>query len=212
MALRREELTALGSPDWPARLLVPLRVDEIPIKKGLLDLVAFRSVDKVRQRLFGASNRPDKKIAPSAKLSRLGEAGKHYMRERVTQFRNDLQRGAAAATIQRLSHDLREATVSALSKALQARQPDLRTEMLRCKQHQKRLQQVLEPLTKLNAAGGDVVDNLQTLSSQYEGADVELRAQPLANTDGSDVVLEPEPRDTAKQADQRPKPRERQLD
>ncbi|MEE9127927.1 MAG: dynamin family protein [Planctomycetota bacterium] len=211
-ALRREELTALGSPDRPARSLVPLRVDEIPIKKGLLDLVAFRSVDKVRQRLFGASNRPDKKIQPSAKLSRLGEAGKHYIRERVTQFRNDLQRSAAAATLQRLSHDLREATVSALSKALLARQPDLRTELLRCKQHQKRLQQVLGPLTKLNAAGGDVMDNLQTLSSQYKRADVELRVQPLANTDGSDVVLEPEPRDTAKQADQRPKPHERQLD
>jgi len=200
--LRREALEALGPPQWSATSLIPVDADEIPIKRGLLDLVAFRSRDKVRQRVFGAGERPDKKIEPGIKAARLGEPGKSFMRDRVTEFRDNLHRTTVAATLRRFDHKLREVTVAALCRALEARQPRLRAELAECEQHKKRLLQVLEPLTGLHAAAGDVASKLDALSSQY-GRETAA--------DGGDVVLQPQPRRTDSGSRQ-PSPRERQLD
>jgi len=201
-ALRREALAALGPPEWSAMSLVPVDANEIPIKKGLLDLVAFRSRDRVRQRVFGTGARPDKKIEPGVKTARLGEAGKTYMRNRVTEFRDNLQRTTVAVTLRRFDHKLRETTIVALCRALEERQPRLRRELTDCEAHKQRLLQVLEPLTKLHAAASDVASKLHALSSQYV-------RQP-AETDGR-VVLQPQPR-RADTESQQPTPRERQLD
>jgi len=181
-SLRRDALAALGTPQWSAPL-APIDPDEIPIRRGLLDLVAFRSRDRVRQRLFGGSERLDKKIPPGEKASRLGEAGKTWLRRRATGLRDDLGRTTVEPTLRYFCRALREATVAAFHKALMDRQPALRQELARCEQHGQRLLQMLEPLTRLHTATGEVASKLHALSSQYA-------RQP--------VVLEPQPRRTGK--------------
>ncbi|MHC4513990.1 MAG: dynamin family protein [Planctomycetota bacterium] len=211
-ALRREALASLGPPEWPARSRVPMRADEVPIKKGLLDLVTFRSIDKVRQQLFGPSDRPNKRIEPRAKVARLGEAGKHFMRERVIQFRDNLQRTTVATALLRFDRDLRKATINALNELLAARQPQLRRDLARCEEHKKHLLLVLEPLTKLHAVATEVESKLHALSSQYARAGAESLLRPVAASGDGDVVLQPQPQQRTQKDGRQPSPRERQLD
>ena len=60
--LRHEALAEVGAVDWPRHAVVPVDVRRIPVKKGVLDRLAFRSLDRVRERLFGPPDRPDVKI------------------------------------------------------------------------------------------------------------------------------------------------------
>lgn len=184
--LRRDALDDLGPPQWSTTSLVPLDADEIPIKRGLLDMATFRSKDRVRQRVFGPTDRPDKKIEPGIKTRRLGEAGKTYMRKRVTEFRDNLQRTTTAATLRRFDHKLRDVTVAVICKALEERRPELERQLSDLEQHEQRLLGVLEPLSRLHAVASDVAGKLDALQSQYA-------RQP--------VVLQPQPRRTDKTGD-----------
>ena len=63
-SVRQQALASLGAPAWKGRATVPIDPDQIPIKRGMLDVVAFRSVDKVRHRLVGDKHKHVQKIPP----------------------------------------------------------------------------------------------------------------------------------------------------
>lgn len=57
-----------------------ISLDDIPVRKSLLDWLLFRSRAAIRRRLFGTKEAPSGAIAPEAKAKTLGPAGKAALR------------------------------------------------------------------------------------------------------------------------------------
>lgn len=62
----------VGTPD--------VDVERIPVRKGFLDWILFRSQSSVRRNLFGAERRPINRIAPALKARRLGDPARQALR------------------------------------------------------------------------------------------------------------------------------------
>ncbi len=77
----------------------PLKTDEIPVRKGLLDWLFFRSAGSVRRKLFGPSDRPSVRIPRAQKARRIGQAGKLAMRAALDDYRGSF----FPLTVQRLT-------------------------------------------------------------------------------------------------------------
>ena len=58
--LRQAAIAELGTKPKPVGAKFPLDIEQIPLRRGVLDVVSFRSMDKVRERLFGPASNPDK--------------------------------------------------------------------------------------------------------------------------------------------------------
>ncbi len=65
-------LKDLPEPTWKPLELNP---DEISVRRSFFDRILFRSTQKVRERLFGPIDTPDKPIPPAVKRKRLSENG-----------------------------------------------------------------------------------------------------------------------------------------
>jgi len=187
--LRSQALAGLAAPPWRGKPVVPVDVHAIPIKRGVLDVVAFRSVDKVRHRLFGDKDKPDVKVQARDKAARMGEPGRLYLHQQVVQFRAELAPASCAALQQHFGAGLLAATTAALRQALTAQQPRLASKAAELQQELDRLQAVLEPLARLQAAITTVPPKTAALASQF-GAQ-------LAAADRTGPVLQPQPRPTA---------------
>ena len=164
------------------------------MRRGIHDLLAFRSADKVRRRLFGSLKKPDLKIESRTKMARLGDPGKHYLRERVTRFREDLFHADATATLHHLREGLRKATIDELHRALRDREPGLRKEVEELTGEAARLRALLTPLATLEMTATTVLAKVQALSSQYAKVDPTLLQTPVEQSDGDGKVLEPRAR------------------
>lgn len=183
-ALRRQALQQLGKVQWPADSRVPIDVDAIPIKKGVLDIVAFRSVDKVRQRLFGDKQHPNVKIQAKDKAAKLGEPGRLHLHQQITAFRAELMPAAVRTLMQHYGDKLQQATVQALQQALQRQAPALDTALQTLARELATLQALLQPLQQLQVIATDLPPKLHALAVQFG-------AQILA---ANDPVLQPQPR------------------
>ncbi len=167
---------------------VPLDAQAIPIRRGVLDVLALRSEDAVRRRLIGAADRLDRKIQASAKKARLGEPAKTFLRDALLRCKREVLPRFAEDALRCYRDELQAATVQALSGALRERDPELRQRIARLDAEAARLRAVLAPLEQLQAAGGEVHGKVRALSAQYAHVDP---AQLLERE--RDAVLEPQP-------------------
>jgi len=126
--LKAKALTQLGNVVWSGLATVPVDAGEIPVRRGMLDLLAFRSLDRVRERLFGPASKPDTKIPGKDKADRLGEPGRLHLHQCVTRFRRELGPQTAAALLKFFGPDLRKAFETALRAQLSAYEPRLHQE------------------------------------------------------------------------------------
>jgi energy-coupling factor transporter ATP-binding protein EcfA2 len=179
-------LAELGAVAWPSTGSVPVDVAAIPIKKGLLDLVAFRALDRVRERLFGPAARPDRKIPAKDKAARLGEPGRLHLHQCVTQFRGELGPQTVAVLRQFFGSRWQTATAQALQQQLAAYGPRLQQRLTQLDAERQRLADVAEPLQRLGERARLAQQALAELGRRF---DLEAAAAPAP-----DPVLEPQPR------------------
>ncbi|MBL8751393.1 MAG: dynamin family protein [Planctomycetes bacterium] len=185
--VRARGLAALGALQWPTAAAVPVDVAAIPIKKGVLDVVAFRSLDRVRERLLGPANKPDVKIPGKEKAARLGEPGRLHLHQCVTQYRGELAPQTVAVLRRFFGADLAAATGKAVVAELEAYAPRLAEKRATLQQERDRLAAVATPIAALAAATLDVKAKLESLG---RGFDLAVGTQAPAK----DPVLEPQPR------------------
>jgi len=182
--LQQNALAELGKVAWPQRAIVPVDVRTIPVKKGVMDRLAFRSLDKIRERLFGAFDKPETKIPGKDKAKYLGEPGRLHLHQCVAQFRAEL----LPQTIGQLTEHFGERFVAAAGNALKNRfasyLPRLVERRQQLEKEQGRLLEVATPVRTLLAASDTVQAKLDALSKQFE-RDGTLTPQP------KDVVLDP---------------------
>lgn len=186
--VREQALAALPPLPADAEVRVPVDLQSIPVRRGMLDLVAFRSAPKVRTRLFGDALRPDQKIPARDKARHLGEPGRLHLHQCVTQFRSILMPRTVAAARQHLCDTLQRATIRELQRRLQAALPELKAAEARLQRELQHLLDVLGPLRRLEGATAALQQQLAGLAAQFGYALPDLPAREPA------VVLEPEAR------------------
>lgn len=186
-ATKAQCLAALPPVAWQGRHTVPVDVAAIPLRKGVLDVVTFRSLDKVRLRLFGPNEKPDVKIPGKDKAARLGEPGRLFLHQCVAQFRADLAPRTVAVLRERFGPTLRNAVVAALRDRLAGYEPRLLQRQRELEAERARLAAVAAPLQHLAGITQSLQPRLQELGREF---DQDVAAAPPAQ----DVVLKPQPR------------------
>jgi energy-coupling factor transporter ATP-binding protein EcfA2 len=184
--LKAHALASLGAVAWPTRTTVPVDVAAIPLKKSVLDVVAFRSLDRVRERLFGPTTKPDAKIPGKEKAARLGDPGRLHLHQCVAQFRAQLLPETVAALRDYFGARCSQAMVDALRARFASYAPRLRQRQDELRAEHAQLAAVLAPLTALAAAAAQRVPQLQELGKAF---DHEVQ-QPVAGA--KVVVIEPQ--------------------
>lgn len=191
-ALRAHAYESVGKVQWPKHAAVPVDVRKIPIKKGVMDRLAFRSLDKVRQRLFGAIDKPDAKIPGKDKAKHLGEAGRLHLHQCVAQFRGELLPQTTDSLGRHFGQNFVGAASKMLHEQLSAYAPRLQQKLDEIDRERTYLMNVATPLRDLGKLTSGTRTKLAALGSQFV-RDAELQPQP------KDVVLEPKaPRTPAK--------------
>ncbi len=203
-AVKAQALTGLGAVVWQGQATVPVDVDAIPLKKGVLDLVAFRSIDKVRTRLFGPKTNPDVKIPGKDKAARLGEPGRLFLHQCVAQFRGDLAPKTVAVLRQWLGPMLRDVVVKVLREKLAGYEPRLLQKQQELEAERTRLAAVAAPLQHLADITAGLQQKLQELGKAFDQEVAAAEPAPSAP-----VVITPQPR-REREREQRPNPSNRE--
>jgi hypothetical protein len=170
-AVRRAAIARLDDQGPPAPPPIPLDIDEIPVRRGLLDVLTLRNETKVRDRLFGPTEAPDVKIPARLKAARLGNPAKRYLNQFLLNFKDEFFKHTIKTAEQRYAGKLANLTTNQLHKLLQDREPALqqRIELLELQGHS--LRRILEPLDQLAAVGDDVRSKVHALDTQFSATD-----------------------------------------
>ncbi len=84
----REALNHINPAVLRRDIAVPLHSSQIPMRRGIVDMLLFRSTQKVRDRLFGTPGSPDKKVSAKVKRRRLGEEARQTIRHELGLYRD----------------------------------------------------------------------------------------------------------------------------
>lgn len=167
-AVRAAALAELGACRFALGDTVPVDPAAIPLKKGLLDQVLFRALETVRQRLFGARERPDRKIPGKEKAARLGETGRLYLHQCVAKFRNDLAPSTHAALRQHFVSALAAAGASKLTACLRTYLPALAQRSAAVEAARAALADVAAPLRDLARRAAACATQLRELGASFD--------------------------------------------
>lgn len=184
--LRAHALADLGAAVWQGQGTVPVDRDAIPLKRSMLDLVAFRSVDRVRERLFGPRTKPDTKIPGKEKAARLGEPGRLFLHQCVAQFRGELAPKTVATLRQWFGPRLREAATVRLREQFAAYEPRLVQRQQALEAERARLLAVAAPLQQVGSSVRGLQGKLQELGKAFDHA--------VAKAPAPQLVITPQPR------------------
>ncbi len=182
--LRGHALDSLGALPWPKRSVVPVDVRTIPIKKGVMDRISFRSVDKVRQRIFGPFEKPDVKIPGRDKAKHLGEGGRLHLHQCVAQFRGALLPQTIDSIGNHFGAQFMAAAGKLLHEQLASYAPRIAEKLASIESERTYLMSVASPLRDLSKLTSGTKTQLNALASQFIR---ETKMIPQAK----DVVLDP---------------------
>ncbi|MBL8724258.1 MAG: dynamin family protein [Planctomycetes bacterium] len=169
-ALRAAALAELSACRFAGGSTVPVDPDAIPLKKGMVDHVLFRSLEAVRRRLFGPRERPDVKIPGKEKAARLGEPGRLFLHQCVAKFRNELAPATHGALRAHFGTALATAGAVRLQAALREYLPRLERRAAELAMAREALQSVLEPLRMLTQRAGQIEVALGALGVAFDQA------------------------------------------
>ena len=203
--LKAHALASLGAVAWPGSTTVPVDLAALPIKKSMLDVVSFRSLDRVRERLFGPASKPDVKIPGKEKASRLGEPGRLFLHQCVAQFRAQLLPETTGLLREFFGTKFFAAATKALGAQLAAYEPRLLQKQQELGAVRTRLLAVAEPLRTLITATTARGPQLGELGKAF---DHEVGQTPaMARDAAKEVVIAPQaPRSRDAKPDGKPTP------
>jgi GTPase Era involved in 16S rRNA processing len=193
-------LGKVGPVGWPKHTAVPVDVAQIPLKRHVLDVVSFRSLDRVRERVFGAAAKPDTKIPAKDKAARMGEPGRLYLHQCVAQFRAALLPETVGLLREFFGTRLLATAAEAIRARLTEYLPRLQQQHGQLIAERARVASLVEPLRALAASTAELLPRLQQLGRAFDH-DV------AASSASKDVVLAPQPPRPREQRDSR-EPRE----
>ncbi|MHC5062923.1 MAG: dynamin family protein [Planctomycetota bacterium] len=177
--LRKTAQHSQGKPRWDAFPKSFVDVESIPVKRSMVDILAFRSVESVRNRLFGSGRSLEKKITAKVKASRLGEAAKQFIRAELNPILKRQAHAAVEATRRRFCEELEQATATEVERRLKTIEPDLRSELEQIEAESRKIEELLAPVMSLRNTVERCLQELEKLSTRYAKTDPDLLLQPL---------------------------------
>jgi GTPase SAR1 family protein len=168
----------------------PLPLDEIPVKKTLLDWLFFRSQARVRRRLFGAPESPSLRVTREQKAKRLGEPARRVMQGLLADFQERQVPTLLDDLALRIYEDYASAVTSALQQRLALRRKELSAERAELDERLREYRKVLNRLDNLAVVATSTRSSIDELASRYREADPAMLVQPMV---GADEVVLPKP-------------------
>lgn len=174
-ALLAHALDRLGPVAWPDDADVPVDPATIPVRRTVVDLLAFRSAGRVRERLFGPDAAPDAKVAAKDKGARLGEAGRLHLHQAVGAYRSNLAPATTAALGRHFGDRLAAAGAAMLRDVLAAYAPQLQRRRDETAAARAQRAALAAPLKQLAVAAHEALGALPELGREFA---VDLAALP----------------------------------
>lgn len=163
-----QAVAGLGRVQWPKGTMVQVDLAQLPLKRSVVDVVAFRSLAAVRTRVLGPADKPDMKIPAKDKATRLGEAGRLYLHQCVGQFRGTLLPETIGLLREHFGPRLVAAAGAALREALASYEPRLAAQAAELATACARLRAVATPLRALQAAAARLGPRLHDLGAAFD--------------------------------------------
>ncbi|MCB9915929.1 MAG: dynamin family protein [Planctomycetes bacterium] len=157
----------------------PLPLDEIPVKKSLLDWLFFRSQARVRRRMFGAPESPSLRVPREHKQKRLGEPARRVMQALLGDFQQSRIPALLDALTLRIYEDYADAVTAALAQRFERRAKELGAERARLDGLLREDRKVLNRLEELAVTAGSTRLAIEELAARYREADPSMLVQPL---------------------------------
>ncbi len=182
--LRTNTLASIGRVQWSQDASVPVDVRSIPVRKSLVDRLAFRTLNKVRLRLFGEPSKPDVKLPGKDKAKYLGEPGRLHLHQCLAQFRGELLPQTTEGLSRHFGERFVAAAAETLREQLTAYLPKLQQKHDQYEAEHTYLESVATPLRELAGLTSGTRTSLKELGAKFVH---EVRDTfPTA-----DVVIEP---------------------
>lgn len=164
---------------------LPIRAEELPVKRGIVDLLLLRSKARVRRRVLGPDHKPDTRVPREVKAKRLGDPVRQLLQSRMNAF----QAQRFPELLDRIALELFEDYAGAVSASLQARvdaaREALSNNLSRLRTDLKEARRVMNRLTDLAASADHARAMIDALSTRYSNTDPAELAKPV-----EDVALD----------------------
>lgn len=158
-----------------------LNVDAIPVRRGFLDYLLFRSSAKIRRKLFGKDGAQE---VPSAQKSRrLGQDARDYLSEQVLTFVKNGFAGAIETAVESLAETHIEMLCKTVGSDLTSVSGVLETEMKSLNQEIKDFEHLLSLIKNLTKAVTGFNIELEKLRTEEERL-------PVATITGMNIALD----------------------
>lgn len=168
-----------------------LPVDEIPVKKTILDWLLFRSQAKVRQRLFGAPSNPSQRIPRDQKAKRLGDEARSVMQRRLGEFQEHRLPQLLDDLTMRIFSDYSRAVTDSLAKRFSDRRAELDAELATLEAELKGHRKVLNRIEELGVETARTRASVEELTARYSEADPGSLVQPIAPPTEEAAIRQP---------------------
>ena len=149
----------------PATL--PIRSQEIPVKKGFWDWLLFRSQAKVARRLFGPDPKPKNRVPKAAKAKRLGPPARQMLSRTVTDFFDSFSPRSLERLLDRVFHDYSRPSIQALQAGLATLERSCRDRLQTAERRLAEIARVRRSLGALEGDLGDIRGRLDEMSQLY---------------------------------------------
>ncbi len=173
-----ESLGAMSKDSALGHVTSPVAVERVPVKRGVVDWLLFRSQAKCRERLFGDAANPAARIPVDRKTRRLGEDARRAIRRELDLFKSRF----FMETIQRAHRHLvsryADFAVDAMAERLEARDESVGIRLQEVVDSLMERRKVLSHIATLQARAGEVRGGVDELTAAYGQTEPDKLIQP----------------------------------
>ncbi len=173
-----ESLGAMSKDSALGHVTSPVAVERVPVKRGVVDWLLFRSQAKCRERLFGDAANPAARIPVDRKTRRLGEDARRAIRRELDLFKSRF----FMETIQRAHRHLvsryADFAVDAMAERLEARDESIGIRLQEVVDALMERRKVLSHIATLQARAGEVRGGVDELTAAYGQTEPDKLIQP----------------------------------
>jgi GTPase SAR1 family protein len=173
-----ESLGAMSKDAALGHVTSPVAIERVPVKRGVVDWLLFRSQAKCRERLFGDAANPAARIPVDRKTRRLGEDARRAIRRELDLFKSRF----FMETIQRAHRHLvsryADFAVDAMAERLEARDESIGIRLQEVVDALMERRKALSHIATLQARAGEVRGGVDELTAAYGQTEPDKLIQP----------------------------------
>lgn len=156
-----------------------VRVAEIPVRRGVWDWLLLRSPAKVRRRLFGKTQQPDKPLAPATKEKRLRDEGRENLQAQARRGLEGLLEEARAHFAERYFLEYAQSVETHIASRLERAESEASERLQKLVQRLEAYQTLVDGFERLEEAGRRAGDELVMIQNEFVEGEADLGLESL---------------------------------